>query len=93
MNFESKVDENCASGWAGIFKTPVLTRSSSVSVGTSLKPPNSMMMIMEGITSLTKKVINIEGVTALSISSHDVPQSESACKVIADSAIHCQSAW
>jgi hypothetical protein len=66
---------------------------SSFSVGTSLEPPNSMMVIMEDITSLTKKAINIEGLTVLSISSHDVPQSESACKVIAASAIHRQSAW
>jgi hypothetical protein len=66
---------------------------SSFSVGTSLEPPNSMMVIMKDITSLTNKAINIEGLTVLSISSHDVPQSESACKVIAASAIHRQSAW
>ena len=47
-----------------------------------------MMIIMEGIT-LPIKTINIEGVTALSISLHDVPPSESARKVIAASAIHC----
>ena len=52
-----------------------------------------MMVIMEDITSLTKKAINIEGLTVLSISSHDVPQSESACKVIAAYAIHRQRAW